>query len=141
MNTESAQQYLNQYNNALARLQDKKEELLIAREKRDVSSVGFDANKVQTSPRRDKLEMIAIDIITLEEAVKIQEQKVKEIEEDIRATIELIDDWKLRRILLWRYILNREWKVIAKSIDRDYKYTVNELHPKALIALINVKSV
>ena len=141
MNTETAQEYLNQYSNAVARLQDKKEELMMAQEKRGISSAGLDANKVQTSPRQDKLESLAIDIVTLEKDVEVMEQTVKQIEEDIRATIELIDDWRLRRILLWKYILNQDWRSIASSIDRDYKYTVNELHPKALIALINVKSV
>ena len=141
MNTETAQEYLNQYSNAVARLQDKKEELMMAQEKRGISSTGLDANKVQTSPRQDKLESLAIDIVTLEKDVEVMEQTVKKIEADIRATIELIDDWRLRRILLWKYILNQDWRSIASSIDRDYKYTVNELHPKALIALINVKSV
>ena len=141
MNTETAQEYLNQYSNAVARLQDKKEELMMAQEKRGISSDGLDANKVQTSPRQDKLESLAIDIVTLEKDVEVMERTVKQIEEDIRATIELIDDWRLRRILLWKYILNQDWRSIASSIDRDYKYTVNELHPKALIALINVKSV
>ena len=141
MNTETAQEYLNQYSNAVARLQDKKEELIMTQKKRGVSSTGLDANKVQTSPRQDKLESLAIDIVTLEKDVKVMEQTVKQIEADIRATIELIDDWRLRRILLWKYILNQDWRTIASSIDRDYKYTVNELHPKALIALINVKSV
>ena len=141
MNTETAQEYLNQYSNAVARLQDKKEELIMTQKKRGVSSTGLDANKVQTSPRQDKLESLAIDIVTLEKAVKVMEQTVKQIEADIRATIELIDDWRLRRILLWKYILNQDWRTIASSIDRDYKYTVNELHPKALIALINAKSV
>ena len=141
MNTETAQEYLNQYSNAVARLQDKKEELMMAQEKRGISSAGLDANKVQTSPRQDKLESLAIDIVTLEKDVEVMERTVKQIEEDIRATIELIDDWRLRRILLWKYILNQDWRSIASSIDRDYKYTVNELHPKALIALINVKSV
>lgn len=141
MNTETAQEYLNQYSNAVARLQDKKEELMMAQEKRGISSAGLDANKVQTSPRQDKLESLAIDIVTLEKDVEVMEQTVKQIETDIRATIELIDDWRLRRILLWKYILNQDWRSIASSIDRDYKYTVNELHPKALIALINVKSV
>ncbi len=141
MNTETAQEYLNQYSNAVARLQDKKEELMMAQEKRGISSTGLDANKVQTSPRQDKLESLAIDIVTLEKDVEVVEQTVKQIEADIRATIELIDDWRLRRILLWKYILNQDWRSIASSIDRDYKYTVNELHPKALIALINVKSV
>ena len=141
MNTETAQEYLNQYSNAVARLQDKKEELMMAQEKRGISSAGLDANKVQTSPRQDKLESLAIDIVTLEKDVKVMEQTVKQIEADIRATIELIDDWRLRRILLWKYILNKDWRTIASSIDRDYKYTVNELHPKALIALINVKTV
>lgn len=141
MNTETAQEYLNQYSNAVARLQDKKEELMMAQEKRGISSAGLDANKVQTSPRQDKLESLAIDIVTLEKDVEVMEQTVKQIEADIRATIELIDDWRLRRILLWKYILNQDWRSIASSIDRDYKYTVNELHPKALIALINVKSV
>ena len=141
MNTETAQEYLNQYSNAVARLQDKKEELIMTQKKRGVSSTGLDANKVQTSPRQDKLESLAIDIVTLEKDVKVMEQTVKQIEADIRATIELIDDWRLRRILLWKYILNQDWRSIASSIDRDYKYTVNELHPKALIALINVKSV
>lgn len=141
MNTETAQEYLNQYSNAVARLQDKKEELMMAQEKRGISYAGLDANKVQTSPRQDKLESLAIDIVTLEKDVEVMEQTVKQIEADIRATIELIDDWRLRRILLWKYILNQDWRSIASSIDRDYKYTVNELHPKALIALINVKSV
>lgn len=141
MNTETAQEYLNQYSNAVAKLQDKKEELMMAQEKRGISSAGLDANKVQTSPRQDKLESLAIDIVTLEKDVEVMEQTVKQIEADIRATIELIDDWRLRRILLWKYILNQDWRSIASSIDRDYKYTVNELHPKALIALINVKSV
>ena len=141
MNTETAQEYLNQYSNAVARLQDKKEELMMAQEKRGISSAGLDANKVQTSPRQDKLESLAIDIVTLEKDVEVMEQTVKQIEADIRATIELIDDWRLRRILVWKYILNQDWRSIASSIDRDYKYTVNELHPKALIALINVKSV
>ena len=141
MNKETAQEYLNQYSNAVARLQDKKEELMMAQEKRGISSAGLDANKVQTSPRQDKLESLAIDIVTLEKDVEVMEQTVKQIEADIRATIELIDDWRLRRILLWKYILNQDWRSIASSIDRDYKYTVNELHPKALIALINVKSV
>ena len=141
MNTETAQEYLNQYSNAVARLQDKKEELMMAQEKRGISSAGLDANKVQTSPRQDKLESLAIDIVTLEKDVEVMEQTVKQIEADIRATIELIDDWRLRRILLWKYILNQDWRSIASSIDRDYKYTVNALHPKALIALINVKSV
>lgn len=141
MNTETAQEYLNQYSNAVARLQDKKEELMMAQEKRGISSAGLDANKVQTSPRQDKLESLAIDIVTLEKDVEVMEQTVKQIEADIRATIELIDNWRLRRILLWKYILNQDWRSIASSIDRDYKYTVNELHPKALIALINVKSV
>ena len=141
MNTETAQEYLNQYRNAVARLQDKKEELMMAKEKRGISSAGLDANKVQTSPRQDKLESLAIDIIALEKDVEVMEQTVKQIEEDIRTTIELIDDWRLRRILLWKYILNKDWRTIASSIDRDYKYTVNELHPKALIALINAKSV
>ena len=141
MNTETAQKYLNQYSNAVARLQDKKEELMMAQEKRGISSAGLDANKVQTSPRQDKLESLAIDIVTLEKDVEVMEQTVKQIEADIRATIELIDDWRLRRILLWKYILDQDWRSIASSIDRDYKYTVNELHPKSLIALINVKSV
>ena len=141
MNTETAQEYLNQYRNAVARLQDKKEELMMAQEKRGISSAGLDANKVQTSPRQDKMESLAIDIVTLEKDVEVMEQTVKQIEADIRATIELIDDWRLRRILLWKYILNQDWRSIASSIDRDYKYTVNELHPKALIALINVKTV
>ena len=141
MNTETAQEYLNQYRNAVARLQDKKEELMMAQEKRGISSAGLDANKVQTSPRQDKMESLAIDIVTLEKDVEVMEQTVKEIEADIRVTIELIDDWRLRRILLWKYILNQDWRSIASSIDRDYKYTVNELHPKALIALINIKSV
>ena len=141
MNTETAQEYLNQYSNAVARLQDKREELMMAQEKRGISSAGLDANKVQTSPRQDKLESLAIDIVTLEKDVEVMEQTVKQIETDIRATIELIDDWRLRRILLWKYILNQDWRSIASSIGRDYKYTVNELHPKALIALINVKSV
>ena len=141
MNTETAQEYLNQYSNAVARLQDKREELMMAQEKRGISSAGLDANKVQTSPRQDKLESLAIDIVTLEKDVEVMEQTVKQIEADIRATIELIDDWRLRRILLWKYILNQDWRSIASSIGRDYKYTVNELHPKALIALINVKSV
>ena len=141
MNTETAQEYLNQYSNAVARLQDKREELMMAQEKRGISSAGLDANKVQASPRQDKLESLAIDIVTLEKDVEVMEQTVKQIEEDIRATIELIDDWRLRRILLWKYILNQDWRSIASSIDRDYKYTVNELHPKALIALINIKSV
>lgn len=141
MNTETAQEFLNQYSNAVARLQDKKEELMMAQEKRGISSAGLDANKVRTSPRQDKLESLAIDIVTLEKDVEVMEQTVKQIEADIRATIELIDDWRLRRILLWKYILNQDWRSIASSIDRDYKYTVNELHPKALIALINVKSV
>lgn len=141
MNTETAQKYLNQYSNAVARLQDKKEELMMAQEKRGISSAGLDANKVQTSPRQDKLESLAIDIVTLEKDVEVMEQTVKQIEADIRATIELIDDWRLRRILLWKYILDQDWRSIASSIDREYKYTVNELHPKALIALINVKTV
>ena len=141
MNTETAQEYLNQYSNAVARLQDKKEELMMAQEKRGISSAGLDANKVQTSPRQDKMESLAIDIVTLEKDVEVMEQTVKQIEADIRATIELIDDWRLRRILMWKYILNQDWRSIASSIDRDYKYTVNELHPKALIALINVKTV
>ena len=141
MNTETAQEYLNQYSNAVARLQDKREELMMTQEKRGISSAGLDANKVQTSPRQDKLESLAIDIVTLEKDVEVMEQTVKQIEADIRATIERIDDWRLRRILLWKYILNQDWRSIASSIDRDYKYTVNELHPKALIALINVKSV
>ena len=141
MNTETAQKYLNQYSNAVARLQDKKEELMMAQEKRGISSAGLDANKVQTSPRQDKLESLAIDIVTLEKDVEVMEQTVKQIETDIRATIELIDDWRLRRILLWKYILDQDWRSIASSIDREYKYTVNELHPKALIALINVKTV
>lgn len=141
MNTETAQEYLNQYRNAVARLQDKKEELMMAQEKRGISSAGLDANKVQTSPRQDKMESLAIDIVTLEKDVEVMEQTVKQIEADIRATIERIDDWRLRRILMWKYILNQDWRSIASSIDRDYKYTVNELHPKALIALINVKTV
>ena len=141
MNTETAQEYLNQYSNAVARLQDKKEELIMMQKERSVSSAGLDANKVQTSPRQDKLESLAIDIVTLEKDIKLMEHTVKQIEADIRSTIELIDDWRLRRILLWKYILNKDWRTIASSIDRDYKYTVNELHPKALIALINVKSV
>ena len=102
MNTETAQEYLNQYRNAVARLQDKKEELMMAQEKRGISSDGLDANKVQTSPRQDKLESLAIDIIALEKDVEVMEQTVKQIEEDIRTTIELIDDWRLRRILLWK---------------------------------------
>ena len=141
MNTETAQEYLNQYSNAVARLQDKKERLMMQQEKRGISYAGLDANKVQTSPRQDKLESLAIDIVTLEKDVEVMEQTVKQIEADIRATIELIDDWRLRRILMWKYILNQDWRSIASSIDRDYKYTVNELHPKALIALINIKSV
>ena len=141
MNTETAQEYLNQYSNAVARLQDKKERLMMQQEKRGISYAGLDANKVQTSPRQDKLVSLAIDIIALEKDVEVMEQTVKQIEEDIRTTIELIDDWRLRRILLWKYILNKDWRTIASSIDRDYKYTVNELHPKALIALINIKSV
>jgi hypothetical protein len=141
MNTETAQEYLNQYSNAVARLQDKKEELMMVQEKHGISSAGLDANKVQTSPRQDKLESLAIDIVTMERDVEVMEQTVKQIEEDIRAMIELIDDWRLRRILLWKYILNKDWRSIASSIGRDYKYTVNELHSKALIALINVKSV
>ncbi len=141
MNAETAKEYLNQYNNAVARLQDKKEELMMAQGKRGISSAGMDENKVQTSPRQDRLEMMAIDIVALEKEVETLERTVKQIEEDIRATIERIDDWRLRRILLWRYILNKDWRKIAQSIDRDYKYTVNELHTKALIAIINVKSV
>lgn len=139
--TETAQEYLNKYNDAVSRWMDKKEELEMAKEKRGASSAGMDANKVQTSPRQDKLEMVAIDIVTLEREIDLQEAAVKEIEAEIRATIELVEDWRLRRILLWKYILGKDWKAIALSIDRDYKYTVNELHPKALIAIINAKSV
>lgn len=137
--TETAKEYLKQYNDAVQRWQDKKEELEMEREKRGISSAGMDANKVQTSPRQDKLEMVAIDIVNLEREVALQEAAVKEIEAEIRATIELVEDWRLRRILLWKYILGKDWRAIASSIDRDYKYTVNELHTKALIAIINAK--
>lgn len=137
--TETAKEYLKQYNDAVQRWKDKKEELEMEREKRGISSAGMDANKVQTSPRQDKLEMVAIDIVNLEREVALQEAAVKEIEAEIRATIELVEDWRLRRILLWKYILGKDWRAIASSIDRDYKYTVNELHTKALIAIINAK--
>lgn len=139
--TETAKEYLNQYKYASMRWRDKKEELMMEMEKRGIMSRGQEADKVQSSPKKDKLERVAIEIVTLEREVELEEKTMKQIEKDIRGTIELVDNWRLRRILLWRYIYNKDWKTIAHSIDRDYKYTVNELHPKALVAIMNAKTV
>lgn len=138
MNTETAKNYLNQYRNAVANLQDKREELNKLYYNIGIQSSGIDTNKVQFSPRPDKIERQAIEIAELEKEIEILEKIAAEIKKDTIETIKLVPDWRLRRILLYRYILDKNWQSIAQSIGRTYKHTVNVLHKKALLSLIKV---
>ena len=54
---------------------------------------------------------------------------------EILLAINEVDDAVLRALLINRYILFKEWELVAVNIGNKYHYVVNKLHPNALNAV------
>ena len=102
----------------------------------DASGINYDRDKVQSSPRKDGLEMQAIRHM---EAVANLRNKMSEAIEwrtrridEATTLISMIDSKEQREVLLMRYIENKTWAEILDARDCDNIGSQYELHKRAL---------
>lgn len=74
----------------------------------------------------------AVDMITeLENQVNAKIDEWRDLRDQIVASINTVDDYRLRSILLDRYVSGKRWEQIAVDAHLEYRWVLR-LHNKAL---------
>lgn len=108
----------------------------------DASGISYDRDKVQSSPRKDGLEMQAIrhmEVVAnlrnkMSEAIEWRTRRIDEA----TTLISMIDSKEQREVLLMRYIENKTWAEILDARDCDNIGSQYELHKRAIASLQKV---
>lgn len=95
------------------------------------TSVSANADRVQTSPKPDKMENAVIRFVDLQNKANEMIDKYIDMKEDVISLIEAVDDAIMYDILHKRYIDNIPLVEIAYSYDVSVD-TINRKHKKAL---------
>ncbi len=132
----TAAEYLQEIRATRINIENKKRALKSLEYMIEPRAINYDPNQVQTSPRQDGLEVMAIKHLE-----KIDEIKA-EINEKIawmyrrvdEATdlISLIENEEQREVLILRYIKNLRWSTILEERGCDNISSQYDLHKRAL---------
>ena len=96
--------------------------------------------KVQTSPKPDKIGEIIAKKSDLKAELNEEIEKAKAIMDDVEAVISEVNDKRLQLLLHERYINFMTWGMIAEDLDLSDRW-VQELHLKALMKVERIINV
>ena len=96
--------------------------------------------KVQTSPKPDKIGEIIAKKSDLKAELNEEIEKAKAIMDDVEAVISEVNDKRLQLLLHERYINFMTWGMIAEDLDLSDRW-VQELHLKALMKVEKIINV
>ena len=91
----------------------------------------FQEDKISGNNQKSPMESSIVKMITLEEEVNRDIDKLIEIKADILGTISSVEDPTYKLILESRYIHNKTWEEIAESMGCNLRW-VYRLHGKAI---------
>lgn len=90
--------------------------------------------KVQTTPRHDKIVDMIQAILDLNALLTNQRIELFRAKYEILTLIQKAETEEYKRLLELRYIKNLKWEEIALEMNYNYKY-IHKLHSKALFSL------
>ena len=104
-----------------------------------VPALNYNADKAQTSPKKDRLEKLVIALIDRKEdltteLMELKKDYITEVHEAMKL-IRSIDSEDQQEILILRYINNRKWWDILRIRDCDSLSSQQRLKARALEAL------
>lgn len=79
----------------------------------------------------DKIQCAIVEIVQLEEKLKILIDELRQKQSDIKIALERIQNNELRDVLWYRYVCGLDWADIAEKMNYSFRYTLF-LHEKAL---------
>ena len=101
-----------------------------------ISSISKSSERVSGGKATsDRLGDIVSKTIDLEEEINKTIDNYVDIQREITAMIEAVENPIYRVLLTYRYLDFLTWEKIAKRIGYSYVHTVHRLHPKALAAV------
>lgn len=126
----SAKEYLTRLRLLSVEISNKKKEL---EECRKLSGIDYGAERVQTSPKGDKLERQALKCLCLEEEIQSDIKIMIEIRHDIIKAIHALENIRYVQILHKRYVEYKSLHTIAAEMKYSYS-RIKHLHGDALQA-------
>ena len=130
----TAKEYLSQYINAQEELETLTEEVMRLRSLATKVTVAFESDGSTQASRSStsKIEACVDRIMETEEKIQIRAGELAEIRNQVYQTIMMVDDSKLRTLLLMRYIGGKSFETIACGMHFTYNHLLKNLHPQAL---------
>ena len=132
----NAVEYLQEIRATRIAIQNKKRALKSLEYMIEPKAINYDPNQVQTSPRQDGLEVMAIKHLERIEEIKQEiNEKVDWLNTQIdEATdlISLMESEYQQEVLILRYIKNLRWGVILEVRGRTDQRSQQKLHRRAI---------
>jgi hypothetical protein len=126
----TAKEYLQQYgdiNRSInSKLEERRQLFILATKTTQVLTT----DRVQ-STQEIKIEKIVAKIVDLEKEIDEEIDQLVNLRRKILNTIIAIPDYRLRQVLIQRYIHGKKWEQIAVDLNYDYRYVL-KLHGYAL---------
>lgn len=135
----NAEEYLQDIRNLHFSIRNKKTQLAELDKTIGISAIDYEAERINSSPRRDKLEMEAIK--HLEKREKIQRRLENDITEMLEKQekavnyINMINSEEQQEVLIMRYIECMRWSEILDARECDSISSQYRLHRRALESL------
>jgi len=134
--TTAAKEFLQQYLKSEFRLKQLEDQLYTLRMKMEGCGPGASASgPVQGSPQADRLGALYEQYEAQEKEMEAEREGLKNTMLDVRLAISYVQDHRLRSLLEYRYLFNRDWWWIKSQLHHGYSYTRGELHDKAVAAV------
>lgn len=94
-------------------------------------SCGFNADKIQSSPKNDAIPDTVATIVDLENGIKTRTYELSRLQRDAIQYIANIPDSSLQTVLIARYIEVKKWEDISISLNYSLSH-LYKLHNKAI---------
>jgi plasmid stabilization system protein ParE len=127
----TAKEYLSQARNIEADINAKLQEAERIRSQAEKITTSFSFGKTLGGEEGSRVENAAIKLVELEKAVLEDVDRLIQAKEEIRATIDQLQDQSQKTILRMRYLLGETWETIAYRSHYSWR-NVHYIHKAAL---------
>lgn len=129
----TAKEYLNQIRDINAKLRQLEAEIKDIEVKLGVQGINYGGTP-STPSDEDKMTRYVIKLIELKDKYEVEQLRLLEKREEIVGTIAKLNDFRLRQVLYYRYVLGYKWESIGEELGYEDRY-IFKLHGYALEAI------
>ena len=94
-------------------------------------TTAFGEDKIKTSKKKSPMEDVLVRLMDLENEVNIDIDRLISFKKEIIKTINQVDDYNLKLVLVMRYINHKSWEDIADDLLYDVR-TIYRFHKQGL---------